>query len=258
MEETNSLFLETTIFIRRLLGSHEARVDIDRNLKNKHRISSTYVLAEYKATLLCAAVDMYNCVSASEDISDAIGRWDKYRGGRYKRGVNLLIRAICSSTADKESVLTRFEELIEVTLPFAFEELTDELIDPTECEAANAEPRFVDGMLTLQGTYELPIKFPKASAPKGLHNFLLSQHERLVKLHDTLPTGRKHFRQLKNDLSGLLSGNFALGIRAWQRLSDVIIALEVPKGSKLYTINLNHFRVIAGELGVTLYNPGKM
>ena len=229
--KTTSLFIETTIFIRRLLGSHDERALIDRNLKASRRISSTYVLAEYKATLLRAAVDMfasltndfvlwYNCVVASYDIFDAIGRWDRYQGGRYKRGVNLLLRAICSSAGDRESVLIRLEELIEVTLPLVFDELVEELIDPTECDSAHVEPRFVEG------AYELPIAFPAAEAPEGLRRFLVSQQERLVRLHDALPTGRKYFRQLKRDLTRLLfprsgAGDFAIGVRAWQRLTDV-------------------------------------
>jgi len=204
-------------------------------------------LAEYKATLLRAAVDMYNCVAASYDVVDAIGRWDKYQGGRYKRGANLLLRAICSSVGNKESVLTRLEEFIDVTLPLVIEEMVDELIDPTECSSAFVEPRFY------QGAYELPIDFPAAEAPNGLRDFLVSQQKRLVQLHDALPTGRKYFRQLKRDLANLLSGELALGIRAWQRLTDVIIALEVPQDCELYTTNLNHFRVIAGGLGMKLY-----
>jgi len=247
--KTKSLFIETTIFIRRLLGSHDERALIDRNLKASRRISSTYVLAEYKATLLRAAVDMYNCVVASYDIFDAIGRWDRYQGGRYKRGVNLLLRAICSSAGDRESVLIRLEELIEVTLPLVFDELIDEIIDPTECAAALVEPRFV------QGAYELLINFPAAEAQEGLRRFLVSQQERLVQLHDALPTGRKYFRQLKGDLARLLSGDFALGVRAWQRLTDVIIALEVPKDCELYTTNLAHFRIIADGLGVRTFPP---
>jgi len=244
--KTIPLFLETTIFIRRLLGSHDERALIDSNLKGRFRVSSTTVMAEYKATLLQAAVDIYNCLAASYDVADAIGRWDKYQGGRYKRGINLLLRALLTSAGDKESVLTRLEELIEVTLPLVFDELVDELIDPTECKAAHVEPRFV------QGAYELPINFPTAEASGGLRSFLLSQQQRLVQLHDTLPTGRKHFRQLKRDLAKLLSDNFALGVRAWQRLTDIVIALEVPLYCELYTTNLAHFRVITGGLGVKL------
>ena len=245
-DKTIPLLIETTIFIRRLLGSRDEQTRIDNNLKDRFRISSTTVMAEYKATLLLAAVDIYNCVAVSYDVADAIGRWDKYQGGRYKRGANLLLRALLTSAGDKESVLTRLEELIEVTLPLVLDELVDELIDPTECKAARAEPRFI------QGAYELPINFPTAEAPEGLRSFLLSQHQRLVQLHDALPTGRKYFRQVKRDLARLLSGNFALGVRAWQRLTDVIIALEVPAESELYTTNLVHFHVIADVLGVKL------
>ncbi len=244
--KTIPLFLETTIFIRRLLGSYHERARIDSNLNAVRCISSTYVLAEYKATLLRAAVDMYNCVAASYDVLDAIGRWDKYQGGRYKRGVNLLLRALITSAGDKESVLTRLEELIEVTLPLVFDELVDELIDPTECDSAHVEPRFVEG------AYELPIHFPRVTAPEGLRRFLVSQQERLTSLHGALPTGRKYFRQLERDLSRLLSGDLAIGVRAWQRLTDVIIALEVPKDCELYTTNLAHFSVIADGLGVKL------
>ncbi len=244
--KTIPLFLETTIFIRRLLGSYDEQASIDSNLKGRFRISSTTVMAEYKATLLQAAVDIYNCLAASYDIADAIGRWDKYQGGRYKRGINLLLRALLASSGDKESVLIRLEELIEVTLPLVFDELVDELIDPTECSAAHVEPSFY------QSAYELPINFPTAEASEGLRSFLLSQQQRLVQLHDTLPTGRKHFRQLQRDLARLLSDNFALGVRAWQRLTDVIIALEVPAESELYTTNLVHFHPITDGLCVRL------
>lgn len=245
--ETTPLFIETTIFIRRLLGPRDERAEIDRKKEDRHCISSTYVLAEYKATLLNAAVDMYNCVASSDDVTDAIGRWNRYRGGRYKRGVNLLLQAICSSAGDKESVLIRLEEFIEVTLPLYFDELIDELIDPTACQAAHVEPRKVSG------AYELPINFPPSEAEEGLRDFLIRRQERLARLHEILPTGRKYFRQLKRDLANLLPKDFALGVRAWQRLSDVIIALEVPKDSELYTLNLSHFRVIAGGLSVKLY-----
>lgn len=51
----------------------------------------------------------------------------------------------------------------------------------------------------------------------------------------------------------LLAGEYNLGLRKWQKISDVVIALEAQHAScEVYTGNGQHFEVLCGAIQIPM------
>lgn len=241
------LFTETTIHIWRHTASNEVKRRIERNLRERYVIASTYVKAEYINTFLRAAVNAYNVVTASEDLDDALGRWETRWGSQYRLGIRQLFSLVLRGAADKEAVLRRLRHMIEVTILLWFDETVREVTDATRCEAAQARARF-NGE-----TFELTLKFPPEEAPEGLREFLAQKHDLLQQAREGVASESRHWKSVRESLNQLLQGNYRLGTTAWQRLSDIIIALEAhASGSEIYTGNVKHFKPVCEAIGLPL------
>lgn len=247
-EAGRPLFVETTIHIWRHTTPNAVKRRINNTLKQRYSITSTYVKAEYINTFLRAGATIYNVLLDSDDIEDALGRWENQWGSQYKLGVRSLFSVVLKGADDKEAALRRLRQMIEVTYLAWFEDSIKEIVDPTDCEAAHRRPHF-------NGTYyELPPKFPSVDAPAGLRDFLTRYQPFLERLRESLSTERdEHWEKIQSSLNTLIEGQFTLKLTDWQRLSDVVIALEADWGkSELYSGNLKHFRVICQVIELLL------
>ena len=108
---TKRLFVETTIHIWRLTATNASKRRIHSTIKSADCVTSTYVEAEYVNTCLRAAVEAYNCIIASEDYDDALGRWERFYAGQYKLGIRFLIISLFRDNKEREAVLRRLREL---------------------------------------------------------------------------------------------------------------------------------------------------
>jgi hypothetical protein len=76
----------------------------------------------------------------------------------------------------------------------------------------------------------------------------------LDRIRQSIESDDKHWRRVKEGLTKLLEGNFAVGVRAWQRLGDAIIALEAQeRESDLYTTNRKHYGPLCTAIGLRLH-----
>ena len=243
------LFVETTIYIWRHTATNAAKRRINDKLNSAHCVTSTYVQAEYINTYARAAVEAYNCIVASEDYQDAFGRWESYYASQYKLGVRFLVDAIFRDNNEKEAALRRLKELIEhrLLLPFHPRAQTFEVIDSTRCAAAHVRP-YMNG-----NVYILLLDFPPPVAPSGLQNFLEQKRPLLMQIEAAITSNDKHWRMVKRGLQMLLAGEYNLGLRKWQKIADVVIALEAHHAScEIYTGNVQHFEVICGAIQLPL------
>ncbi len=144
-DAAKSLFVETTIHIWRHTATDAAKRRIEGSIKSTQCVTSTYVEAEYINTYLRAAVQAYNCIVASENFEDALGRWETYYASQYKLGVRFLINAIFRNNNEKADSLRRLRELIEqrLMLPFDSRAQIFDVIDPTQCAAAHVRPHLI-------------------------------------------------------------------------------------------------------------------
>ena len=247
LSNSGNLFLETTIFFQWLLGSKSDKIRILHVLGGNQRLSSTYVQAEYHTAAFRAVVSMYNLLCNMSSIEDAVAEWNKQRGGHYKRGIEMLLIAICRSRADRAETIDQLAYFIEEEIPLAFDANVDVLLDETGYSQFVSLPKIVEGR------YVWDISFPPPVAPKSLQVFLSENTERLKLIHDYLSEERKQMETIVRDIDRILAGEFNLGIRAWQRLGDVIIALEVPENCALFTTNRQHFEPLCRVLGIPLF-----
>jgi hypothetical protein len=230
------LFVETTIHIWHHTRSNAVKRRIEATLQARETVSSTYVKAEYLNTYLRAAVEAHRILLQAEDMEDALGYWENYLGSQYKLGVRFLILSVFRDDSEKRNALHRLQILIEHIIPDRLAKATKTLTDATQCAAANIRPHW-------NGTnYELVLDFPPSEAPPGLHNFLTRNQALLAKIENSITSEDKHWRGVKASIRQILNGQFALGKRSWERLADVIIALEVYEcQSEIYTGNVRHF-----------------
>ena len=247
LSKSQDVFLETTIFFRRLLGSKVQRRSISKALKGHQRLSSTYIQAEYYNAAFRSATQMYNLLCDTTSIEDAVAEWNKQRGEHYRRGIEMLLLAVCRRNADRYETIDELAYFIEEAIGEVFKTNVDVLFDETSSSQFVRLPQIVEGR------YVWDISFPPPVAPKSLQVFLSENTERLKLIHDYLSEERKQMETIVRDIDRILAGEFNLGIRAWQRLGDVIIALEVPENCALFTTNRQHFEPLCRVLGIPLF-----
>ena len=158
-----------------------------------------------------------------------------------------MLLAVCRSRADRAETIDQLAYFIEEEIPLAFDANVDVLLDET------GSSQFVSIPQIVKEQYVWDISFPPPVAPKPLQEFLSANTERLKLIHDYLNEKRTEMGTIVHGIDRILVGEFNLGIRAWQRLGDVIIALEVPENCALFTTNRQHFEPLCGVLGIPIF-----
>ncbi|HET6385080.1 MAG TPA: hypothetical protein VFJ58_16940 [Armatimonadota bacterium] len=239
------LFIETSIFIWRRNRSRPVIRRIRKRMGEWYCVTSTYVRAEYLATVLGAAVDLYAVLQRSEDVQDAAGRWRSRQGGRRDIG-DWLLGLLRDRHSDREESLLLLRVLIEEDIFRWFDECQCELTDATECGAANASVSW-NAPAPMMGP-----RFPPPDAPTGLRTFLASKRTELEQFLKDLPTPPdKHWGPIHESIGRVLSGRYELGLRKWQKMADLVIALEAHEHNcYVYTTNARHFTPVCRSLGI--------
>jgi hypothetical protein len=230
------LFVETTILIWLLTMPASVQARIQQALRERVPISSTFVKAEYINTYLRAAIAVFNLIAGAETLEEAHRRWQADFRSHSKLEVHHFITVLLADEKNKDAALRRLRHVIETSVWLHFNEITKQVTNATQCQAAGVRPHW-------NGTnYELPLDFPPAEAPDGLRDFLTRHRALLAKIENDIASNDKHWRSVKSSIRQLRNGQFTLGKRAWERLSDVIIALEAYESqSEIYTGNVKHF-----------------
>lgn len=233
--EQKLIFLETTVQIGRIIGSHEERENIRRNIDGQRLCTSGHVLAEFNRTLIKDAVTFRNLLLTSPDVGEAVKRFGKYpKNRKFPRLVFLL--ATLGFDNDKQNTLDRLETYIEGKLHDLFWESMEQ-----ECYSDGVRCAHREWQAEQQetGTYDTDgLRCQKASPPAcGVADFV---HMNRSTLEQFVSAGRVCLRTNVSEaaelLDAILNGTESpFGMRNCCTISDTLIVLEVPSEAEIYS-----------------------
>lgn len=238
------LFMETTVQADKFLGKRTKKQYIAGVCRDKHLISSTYVLGEFKSNFLKDMTALYNLVADSDDIRDAMIRFEETFSKRISNRMNKLFANIIAECGidDKEEILEMIEMYIENILIKRFKQgINKILIDDTKCCRSLAVPKKVDGVWTID------VKCSKKMKPKcRIKEFLLIKNTNNIKKISSMP---KELKKVEDTVRKILDEKDLPYGNNCRTLGDTIIALEAPEDSRIFTTNIRDFKPICAKIG---------
>ncbi len=261
-----ALFLDTTTQIARHWHGDTEREEIRRQLKGSNLYCSVYVKRQYKATLLLAAIGLYNLLIRFNDLARALRESDNYRsaqiaGIRLTQNVQKRIQQVghwMLEYRDYEEQKLRLEDLIEDVWEELFNEaLETPLIDETGCHYAEGVSE-----MGASGAYN-PIEVsctlrepPECKIQEfwGNHRIQLELLANMdINSIEAEPKDTYELQKVKDHAKQIIQGKSSHGQRCTVHLSDAIICLEsthCPETVAVHSTNKKHFRPLCEMLGV--------
>jgi len=230
------LFLETTIQIQKDFGTKERRRNIKKELQGKQLLTSTYVMMEYIRTIVADAVYLYVKLKETEDIGEALIHLSELRQYEHRRATRcyaILGRLIDRCGIDQDVILTRLETFLEWQWYDLFSYEIKEIIDETECMLAKR------GVQSQEQVYRVNLLCRREFKQCQLTEFLNSKRDSLITIREEMYNKEDNQQiriyELINEV--LADITKAQGRNNCWKLGDVIITLEVPDDTVLYTTN---------------------
>jgi hypothetical protein len=269
---STKILLDNTIQIERIIAPSR-RAIIQPHLINENAcvISSTYILMEYRRTVVADFIAVHNLVKSHEKLGSAVAHISSGRAGFSKRMMERRQKILGMAMVDCEDAdesLTRtgilriLELYLEGGLERRFMENITELTNATDCDLAKYP------LIQRQdGHYQLTTSCNKKCVRCQLPDFLLQNAhnlrriEQFIKQHaaaeyqellEKLARVTTNFSQDFFDQTFLLKSLRAKGQRTCWKLGDIIILLEAPPDALIYTTD-KHFETICTALGRKLY-----
>jgi hypothetical protein len=245
-------FLDTTIQIERVTAIRTRQQTIARELAGKRVITSSYVLGEYKRTLVRDAIVLYNLVQKTEELFDVETQIAQLFN---KRSVSrcLLLWATLHRQGiyERKKILRSLHTYITHGLVNRFMFGIDEILNTTECGLAK------EGPVLEQTDYQL-----RTHCTRRVKECLLAErcHEQRSSLQTLVERLRDHPEATLARIATLCAQilqdpDMARGRNCTAYLGDLVIALELPTEAALYTTNHRHFAPLCAYLGKQLYFP---
>lgn len=248
------VFLDTTIILDYFFGSTNARRALREALRAKTMTTSSYVVGELQYSIVRDTVRLYALLAdeASLNVFDALARITAYRGRTHRRLERLLASLGPSSArhyqnADevdfnsKDSILRRLDLLLREGFSARFGRVMV-LIDGTACQRQYVKPKF-NGMV-----WEFHPNCQAQPAPGCTIVSFWSLHgTNAIACSKVNASGRLVADMLANKVR-------PYGQNCW-KTGDIIIALECPSRTPLYTTNIKDFGPLGEALDKDIYNP---
>jgi len=269
VSQNNKLFLETTIQIDRFSAEPKKKEKIDKIISQFSQIlSSTYVKMEFRRRFIQDSVYLYNeALLGAETFSDVFLRIEKLHSDYHKRKIQGMIASFSrffSDTKDEEVSgplgnvnLEKAVSYFRQAIPAAwenFEYKVDALLNETDCYHAKTGP-----LLRGEKFDNRMSKCKRTDIKCKIVEFLIQKREIFKKIYGRL-CNMEHLdneqQKIKNILEKALKypKNMAERQNCWN-CGDVIIAVESPKKSTLFTTNIKHFEPICSEIGGKCITP---
>ncbi|MBC8231945.1 hypothetical protein H8E77_20535 [bacterium] len=256
---STKIFLDNTIQIERIIVPSRGAI-IQPHLTNKNAcvISSTYLLMEYRRTIVADFVAVHNLVKLHEKLGSAVAHLSSGRARFSKRMMERRQKILGMAMVDCEDAdesLTRtgilriLELYLEGGLERRFMENITELTNVTDCDLAKypliQRPDGYYQLTTTCNKKRVCCQLP-AFLQKNAHS--LQRIEQFIKQHTAA-----EYQELLEKLARVTT-NFsqAKGQRTCWKLGDIIIALESSTDALIYTTD-KHFETICTALGRKLY-----
>jgi len=252
MSDGPRVFLDTTIQIERLTGTHARRAQLAAQLAGKEVVTSTYVLGEFLRTLVKDCITLYTLVWENVYLDDVevqiANRFNKREASRCLLLWATLQRA---RAYGREKVLCTLRTYIEYGLVQAFMAGVDQVSDATGCGLAQERPHRVEGTYRLRAQCRREVKECRLEEWLTAHSAALdgvAAHLRASGEPDLVRIGEllAEFPHTPETVRGRNC--------TWY-LGDLIITLECPADAALYTTNRRHFGVLCAQLGKRMYEP---
>jgi len=260
MKINNSLFLETTIQIGRHLGALKDKNKIAICLSQFDRIvTSTYVKMEFKRRAIRDLAYLYNIISSADSFPDIFFRMNKLPP-EQKRKINGFIASFgnfFSHLLSEDMGKTKVDELLEVAQYYfkhqcdilwkKFDENINTILNETDCSNAKYGPKFEDGKIHCHLSCKQInekckiIKFfedNRLDIEKIFNKFL-----QIEKLDDDQDKMKKVIEKALKYPQNMAS------YKNCASCGDLIIALECPEDSILFTTNDKHYIPLCKEIG---------
>jgi len=260
MKKNDSLFLETTIQIDRLLGKPKDKNKIASCLSQFDQIiTSTYVKMEFKRRAIRDLSYLYNTISSADSFPDIFSRIGDLHSKQVRKikGLIASVGNYFSYLLGEEMKETKVEELLEVAQHYfkhipemlwkKFDENTNTILNETDCLNAKYGPKFEDGKLHCK----LSCKQIKEKCK--IIKFFEDNRLDIEKIfNECLQIGGLDDEQdkMKKVIEKALKHpqNMA-SYKNCASCGDLIIALECPKDSILFTTNEKHYIPLCKEIG---------
>lgn len=260
------LFLDTATQIARHWHSDSEREEIKKQLNGLNLYCSVYVKRQYKATLLVAAIGLYNLLIRFKDLKRALRESDNYKssqiaGIRLTPNVQKRIQQVghwMLEYRDFDDQKLRLEDLIEDEWEGQFHyRLKEPLIDEIGCKYAEGEPE-----IGASGAYN-PIKVsctkdnPLDCKIDDFWDKHRIQLEVLANMNinsiEAEPKDTEELERVKEHAEQIIKGESPHGRRCTVHLSDAMICIEstnCPETVAVHSINKKHFRPLGEVLGI--------
>jgi len=253
------IFLDNTIQVERIIvPSRRAIIQPHLTDENTSVRSSTYLLMEYRRTVVADFIAAYNLVQSHEQLGAAVANISSGRAKFSKRMIERRQKILGMAMVDCEDadesltklgVLRILELYLEGGLERRFMENISTLTNATDCDLAKYPlVQRADGYYKLTTTCNK--KHVRCQLPAFLqqnaHN--LQRIEQFIKQH-----AATEYQELLEKLAQVTADfSRAKGQRTCWRLGDIIIALEAPEDALIYTTDKD-FKTICTALGKKLY-----
>lgn len=259
MNKSQVIFLDTSIQARRTLCDPIELQQIDSVLRvpNVQAVTSAYVWMEYQRSVVADFAHVHRVMCQYNNWGDLFGHILEgpraFRPRSAVRCTQIIGKFFTLSRQNFEIARYTLVEHIERALRVQFWTDVSLLPDLIVCDLIS--PSIIQNA---DRTYEVAASCRKESAACHLPAFLAKQRPKLNGIADYLSA---HPRSLKNQakveqlIAAILQDpRHALGQTNCWPLGDVIIALQVPAGAALWTLDAD-FAPLAAALEMPLHQP---
>ncbi len=253
------LFLDTSIQIQRILGPLAASSAIDRHLARRDvtAVTSRYVLMEYQRSLVADFAHVQRQFVTARTPREALAWIVSGRRAFRPRSLARCVQVAALALGEQPVIsLTLARDILDIylrsTLLDRFHHRVSLLPDPIGCDlVAGGVSRQPDGVYTVADACR------KETAACRLPDFMAERQPELRAIVEHLaahPNAIKDQPRVERLLAAVLADpRAALGQAACWPLGDVIIALQVPPGALLWTLDRQDFAALSVPLGLELY-----
>jgi len=260
MKINNSLFLETTIQIGRHLGALKDKNKIAICLSQFDRIvTSTYVKMEFKRRVIRDLVYLYNIISSIDDFPDIFSRIEKLPPVQLRKikGFLASFRNFFSYLLNKDMKKAKVDELLEIARHYfkhiweiawkKFDDNINTILNETDCLNAKEGPKFEGDKIYLK------LSCKQTTKKCGIVEFFENNRDYIEKIYKKFSQEESldsEQRKMKKIIEAALiyPQNMANYRNCWS-CGDLIIALECPEDSILFTTNEKHYIPLCKEIG---------
>lgn len=261
MNSNQTIFLDTSIQIERILGAKHKQLEIEHHLAkaNYQFVTSHYAFMEFQRSVIADHVYVHNQIGQYDDWEEIVIRLRSgtraFRPRSFVRVMQIFTRTMLISRMNREIALNLLKLQIERELAKRFWWHVSPVPDLIICDLVKAGATY-----QFAESFTVADSCRKATAACHLPRFLAAHQSRLHTIADYLMA---HLECIKDQIrvERLLAAIIknpqeALGQSACWPLGDIILALQVPEGAKLWTLDAD-LAALTKALGLNLYEPAQ-